>query len=317
LNTGGIVRVKNLLWLILLASLWGPSFVFIKIAVQEIPPLTMVVGRVGAAAIILLIILRLQGRRLPPFGPIWKHIGVVAFVHNALPFTLFNWGEQYIDSALAAILNGTTPLFTIVLAHLFIADDRLSRRKAMGILVGFGGILMLIGPSILNGVQATTWGLLAVTIAAVSYGVAIVYTRLHLRGLPPLVAPAAQLALAALYLLPLSLVFEQPLNAGMPSWNAIAALLVLAVFGTALAFVVYYRLLERTSATYVSTVTYLIPIFGVVLGVLVLNEQLHWTAYLGCALILGGVTMVNRRAGQTDAGSINPTKVHLVTSQPN
>ena len=134
---------------------------------------------------------------------------------------------------------------------------------------------------------------------------------------PPLVAPAAQLALAALYLLPLSLVFEQPLNAGMPSWNAISALLVLAVFGTALAFVVYYRLLERTSATYVSTVTYLIPVFGVVLGVLVLNEQLHWTAYLGCALILGGVTMVNRRAGQTDAGSINQTNVHLATSQLN
>ena len=106
----------------------------------------MVVGRIGAAAMILLIILRLQGRRLPPFGPIWKHIAVVAFVHNALPFTLFNWGEQYIDSALAAILNGTTPLFTIVLAHLFIADDRLSLRKVMGILVGFGGILRLSAP---------------------------------------------------------------------------------------------------------------------------------------------------------------------------
>jgi drug/metabolite transporter (DMT)-like permease len=309
------VRVQNLIWLILLASLWGPSFIFIKVAVQEIAPLTMVVGRVGVAAMILLVILRFQGRWLPPFGPIWKHIAVVAFVHNALPFTLFNWGEQYIDSALAAILNGTTPLFTILLAHLFIADDRLSLRKGVGILVGFGGVLVLIGPSIVNGVKATTLGLLAVTIAAVSYGIAIVYTRLHLRGLPPLVAPAAQLLLAAFYLLPLSLVFEQPLNNRLPSWEAIVALLMLAVFGTALAFVVYYHLLERTSATYVSTVTYLVPLFGVVLGVLVLNEELHWTAYLGCALILGGVIVVNQRTGRTDSRPISQTEVQLAPSQ--
>ena len=285
--------MKNFLWLLLLASLWGPSFLFIKVAVGEIPPLTLVVGRVGIAAALLFIILRLQGRSLPKLGPIWIHFGVMALFQNALPFALINWGEQYIDSALAAILNGTTPLFTILLAHQFIDDDRLSLGKALGVFVGFAGLLVLIAPALFGGVQATAWGLIAVTIAAASYGVAIVYSRLNLRGQVPLVAPTAQLTLATLYLLPLALIFEQPFSLPTPSATAIGSLFMLAVFGTALAFVVYYRIIERASASYVSMVTYLVPIFGVVLGVLVLDEQLSWNAIVGCALILTGVMIVN------------------------
>jgi drug/metabolite transporter (DMT)-like permease len=300
------MRIKNFLWLLLLASLWGPSFIFIKIAVQEIPPITIVTGRVGLAAILLLIILKVQGRRLPPFGPVWKHIAFVALVHNAVPFTLITWGEQHIDSALAAILNGTTPLFTILLAHTFTTDDRITPTKLIGVLVGFGGVLTLIGPSLLGGIQATALGLLAVTLAAACYGVAIVYARIHLRGLPPLVAPAAQLMLAGVYLLPLALFLEQPFSGPLPSWQALGALLALTVFGTALAFGLYYAVLARTSATYVSTVTYMIPVIGVLLGVIVLNEQLQWNAYLGCVLILGGVMIINRRQKAQGASKIYP-----------
>ena len=285
--------LKNLLWLLFLACLWGPSFLFIKVAVGEIPPLTLVVGRVGLATILLYAILRMQGGNLPKLGRIWKHFAVVGFFSNALPFVLFSWGEQYIDSALAAILNGTTPLFTIVLAHFFITDDRMTPVKVMGTLLGFGGLVLLISPSLTNNVQATTWGLLAATIAAACYGIAIVYTRLNLRGLPPLVGPTAQLVMATLYLLPLSLLIEQPFNRPLPSWTAFGALIGLSVLGTAWAFVIYYRLLERTSATYVSMVTYLAPTIGVILGVVILNEQLGWTAYTGCALILLGVMVVN------------------------
>ena len=285
--------MKNFLWLLLLASLWGPSFLFIKVAVDEIPPLTLVVGRVGIAATLLFVILRFQGRKLPKLGPIWIDLAVMAFFQNALPFALINWGEQYIDSALAAILNGTTPLFTILLAHIFIEDDRLNLAKALGVFVGFGGLLVLISPTLFEGVQATTWGLIAVTIAAASYGVAIVYSRLKLRGQVPFVAPTAQLTLATLYLLPLALVFEQPYRISGPSGAALGSLFLLAVLGTALAFVVYYRIIERASASYVSMVTYLVPIFGVVLGVLVLNEHLSWNAIVGCALILTGVMIVN------------------------
>lgn len=285
--------MRNFLWLLFLASLWGPSFLFIKVAVEDIPPLTLVVGRVGIAAILLYLILRFQGRNLPKFGPLWRHFAVMALVQNALPFALFNWGEQHIDSALAAILNGTTPLFTILLAHIFVSDDRITPAKMVGVLVGFSGLMLLIAPSLVGGVQATTWGLIAVTIAAFSYGIAIVYSRLYLRGTPPLVAPTAQLGLAAFYMLPLALIFEQPLQMSAPSWAAGGSLFALAVFGTALAFVVFYHIIERVSATYTSMVTYLVPIFGVVLGVLILSEQLHWTAYAGCALILIGVMIVN------------------------
>jgi drug/metabolite transporter (DMT)-like permease len=284
---------RNFLWLMFLASLWGPSFLFIKVAVGQIPPLTLVTGRVGLAALLLYVILRVQGGKLPKFGPIWKHFAIVGFFSNALPFVLFSWGEQYIDSALAAILNGTTPLFTIILAHLFITDDRLTPIKAAGTLVGFGGLVLLISPSLLGGIQLTTWGLLAVATAAFSYGIGIVYTRNHLRGLPRLVAPTAQLTMATLYMLPLSLIIEQPFRGSMPSWPALGSLMALSIFGTALAFVIYYALLEKTSATYVSMVTYLAPVIGVILGVVILHEQLNWTTYAGCGLILLGVMVVN------------------------
>ena len=285
--------LQNFLWLLFLAALWGPSFIFIKIAGEDIPPFTLVLGRVGVAALVLAVMLRWQGRNLPKFGPIWKHFAFLALVHNALPFALFNWGELHIDSALAAILNGTTPLFTILFAHFLIAEERITPAKIGGMLVGFGGLVTLIAPALFDGVHATTLGLLAITIACVSYGIAIVYARLHLRGLPPLVAPTAQLLLASLYMLPLSLLVDQPFRLPLPSLAAIASVLALGVLGTAVAFVIYYMLIENTSATYVSTVTYIVPIFGVALGVLVLGEQLQWNAYVGCALILVGVMIVN------------------------
>jgi drug/metabolite transporter (DMT)-like permease len=273
--------------------LWGPSFLFIKVAVAEIPPLTIVLGRVGIGGILLYGVLRLQGRNLPPLGRVWLHFAFAAIVQNAIPFLLFGWGEQYIDSALAAILNGTTPLFTLLLAHMFTSDDRLTPTKTLGTFIGFSGLALLIGPSLLGGVKATTWGLIAVAVASLCYGIAIVYGRRNLRGLPPMVAPTAQLLLATLFMLPLSLVLEQPFNLPAPSWPALGSLLALGVFGTGLAFVVYYRIMEQTSATYVSMVTYLVPVFGVILGVVILNEQLGWNAYLGCALILLGVMIVN------------------------
>lgn len=284
---------RNFLWLLLLAALWGPSFLFIKVSVAEIPPLTLVLGRVGLAAVLLYAVLRLQGRKLPKWGPVWKHVAIVALVHNAIPFVLFGWGEQYIDSALASILNGTTPLFTIVLAHFFVADDRLTPTKVVGTLLGFGGLALLIAPSLVGGIQATTWGLLAVTVASFFYGVALVYSRNHMRGLPPLVAPTAQMFMATVYILPLALIFDRPFSLPAPSWPAVASLLALAVLGTAVAFIVYYRLVEQADASYVSMVTYMIPVFGVILGIVVLAEKLHWTAYVGCTLILVGVMIVN------------------------
>ena len=264
---------KNFLRLLFLACLWGPSFLFIKVAVAEIPPLTLVATRVGVAAVLLYLVLRLQGRHLPRSKELWRHFAIIGLCANALPFVLFSWGEQHVDSALAAILNGTTPLFTIILAHLSLADDRMTPVRAAGTIVGFLGVSLILSPSLLSGIQVEVWGLLAMTTAAASYGVAIVYARKHLRGLPPLVAPTAQLAMAALYLLPLSLLLDRPGQLPWPSWPALASLLALTVMGTALGFVVYYRLQEHMGATDMSMVTYLMPVIGVALGVTVLNEQ--------------------------------------------
>lgn len=287
------MKLKNLLLLILLAALWGPSFLFIKIAVAEIPPLTLVLGRVGIAAVLLTLFLWAQGKTLPRSRTVWRHLAVMGFIHNTIPFVLFGWGEQYIDSAMASILNGTTPLFTIILAHYFVGDDRLTPAKLVGALIGFAGLLLLITPSLTDGVQVTTWGLLAVSLAAAMYGVAIVYSRNHLRGLPPLVAPAGQMIMATIYLLPLSLLVDRPFSLPPLSLPVVGAMAALGVFGTAVAFVVYYRLIETAPASYVSMTTYIIPVFGVVLGVLVLSEKLTWHAYAGFALILLGVMIVN------------------------
>jgi drug/metabolite transporter (DMT)-like permease len=287
------MKTRNFFLLLFLATLWGPSFLFIKVAVGEIPPITLVLARVGIAAILLYIVLRLQGHNLPRPGRIWGHIAIVALFHNSLPFVLLSWGEQHIDSALASIVNGTTPIFTILLAHMLTTDDRLTSTKVVGVTLGMLGMVLLVAPSLFGGVEATTLGILAVIAVSASYGLAMVYSRKHLRGMKPLAAPTGQFLVATLYLLPLALLIDRPLTLSAPSTQAIASMLALAIFGTALAFIVYYRLIESADASYISMVTYLVPVFGVILGVLILDERLSWNAYMAFAMILIGVMIVN------------------------
>ncbi len=292
-----MMNLRNLFWLIMLASLWGPSFLFIKVAVADIPPLTLVLGRVGIGAVLLTLLLWFRGQQLPRSWQVWRRLAFMALVQTTIPFVLFAWGEQYIDSALASIFNGATPLFTILLAHFFVADDRLNLAKSVGVVVGFGGLILLILPAIQTGVTATFWGLLAVAAAAALYGAAMIYSRLHLRGLPSLVAPTGQMLMTTLYLLPLSLLWERPYTIPMPSLASFASLAALGVLGTAVAFVVFYHLVEIADPSYVSMVTYLIPVIGVILGVAVLGERLTWFAYAGSLLILLGVLFVNGLPG--------------------
>ena len=287
------MKLKSLLLLITLALLWGPSFLFIKIAVEEIPPFTMVVGRIGIGAIVLSVILWLKNGRLPTDPKIWKHLAFMAMVHNAIPFVLFAYGEQFIDSTLASIMNGTVPLFAIILAHFYIETDRLTSKKLIGALVGFGGLIVLSSPSLGDGVRSTSLGILAIAAASVLYGIAMVYARKNLRGLPPLVAPTGQMILATIVLLPLSLIVERPFQLPPPSLVSWGAIAFLGVLGTGVAFIVFYQLQEIADPSYVSMVTYLIPIVGVVLGVVVLNEQLSWHSYVGCGLILFSVMVIN------------------------
>jgi drug/metabolite transporter (DMT)-like permease len=287
------MKAKNLFLLLLLATLWGPSFMLIKVAVSEIPPITLVAGRIGLAAILLYAILRLSGGNLPRPGKIWISLAIVALFHNSFPFVLLSWSEQRIDSALAAILNGLTPLFTIVIAHLMTADDRLTPAKAIGVSLGLAGIMFFVAPSMQAGIQASTWGILGVVTVAASYGFAMVFARKRLSGLPPLVAPTGQMILATLYLLPLMLLIDRPFSRPLPSVQAMGAVATLSVLGTVLAFIVYYRLLRSAAASYVSMVTYVVPLIGVLLGLVILDEHLAWNDYAGFGLILLGVLIVN------------------------
>jgi drug/metabolite transporter (DMT)-like permease len=287
------MKFKIFMWLFVLAWVWGPAFLFVKVAVEEIPPLTLVAIRVSIAAALLYVIMKVQGHNLPKFGSIWKHFIILGLINNAVPYVLLSWGEQYIDSALAAILIGTTPIFTMILAHLYTTTDHLSSAKVFGVALGFGGVVALVGPALVGGVQATILGLLASVAAAASYAAALVYAKNHMRGLPPLVAPTAQLTVAAIFLAPLALIADRPATLPLPSWSAAGSLLLLATISTALAFALYYRALESISATNLSMVTYLIPIVATILGVIILHEQLGWNIYLGSVLILSGVMAVN------------------------
>ncbi len=259
---------RTLLWLLVLATLWGPSFLFIKIAVAEIPPISMVTVRVGSAALLLFLLLRLRGRQLPPFGLVWRHFAWLGFLAHVVPFVSFSWGEQYIDSALASILNGTTPLFTIVIAHFFIDDERLTLMKTIGTVVGFSGLLMLIYPELISGIDGNAAGTLAAVVASLSYALAMVYARRNVRGLPALVAPTAQLTMATLFMVPLSLWIDRPFWLPTPSVAAIGSVIALAVIGTAVAYVVYYHIIEITGATSLAMVTYLVPTLVYCLGLL-------------------------------------------------
>ena len=287
------MRIKNFLLLLSLAILWGPSFLFIKVAVAEIPPFTLILGRVGIAAVLLYGLLRLQKKNLPPPGRVWIYLAVVALFHNSFPFVLLSWAEQYIDSGLASILNALTPFFTIILAHLLTTDDKITSTKAFGIALGLVGSVFLVAPALAAGMQSTTQGMLAMIVVSASYGFALVLARKHLRGLPSMVAPTSQMVLATLYLLPLAFIFDQPFSLPMPSPEAIGSVVALAVFGTALAFIIYYRLIESADASFTSLVTYLVPIFSILLGVLILGERLGWNDYTGFVLILAGVMVVN------------------------
>lgn len=267
--------------------------------------MTLVAIRLTVASIMLYGFLRFNGKNLPTGWAFWKKFFLMGFFANALPFTLFSFGEQFADSGAASILNATTPLFTVIFAHFFVPDERFTFSRLGGVLLGFAGILLVFFPdfqALLRGEGLTggmaTIGLLAFILASSSYGISIVYARLNLRGLPPLIGPTAQLIAAALLSLPVALLVEKPFQL-TPSLPALGSLLALGFFGTALAYIVYYKLIDFAGATFISLVTYLLPPIGVALGVIFLHERPGWYSLVGLTLIILGVMIVNGVAANT------------------
>jgi drug/metabolite transporter (DMT)-like permease len=267
----------------------GGSFLFGKVALAAVPPLTLVVLRTGIAALALLAFLAATGRRLPSALAAWRGFLVMGLLNNAIPFALINWGQTRIDSGLAAILNATTPLFTVILAHLVTSDEKLTRNRMAGVVLGFAGVVVMIGPAALGGAGLAK---LAVLAAAASYACAGLYGR-RLGGLAPATAACGMLVAATLIMLPLALVLDRPaLPAGAVIWEAVGAL---ALFSTALAYIVYFRILATAGATNLLLVTFLIPVSALLLGGIVLGERPDAAAFAGMALIFLGLVAVDGR----------------------
>jgi len=289
----------NLLLLLILGTIWGASYLFIKVIVAEVPAFTLVAGRLTLAAIIMWGILRARGLSLPRSLRMWRAYAVLGVLGAAVPYSLISWGEQYISSGLASLLQATTPIFTVILAHFLTDDERITMPKIIGVVVGFVGVgvLMLPNPStglragLRQGLQADLLGQLAIVGSSLCYALTAIYIRSRLRGQPALVSSTGQLTMGMVYMLPASLLIDRPFDLS-PSLPVLASWVLLIVLGTVVAYVIYFTLFERTSATFVTMVTYIIPVNGLILGALVLNEQLSVTVLGSLALILLGVLLV-------------------------
>jgi drug/metabolite transporter (DMT)-like permease len=291
-------QMKGSDWLqiVLLALIWGLAFFLTEICLRDLGPATLACGRVGTAALGLFALALLTGQRLPRRLADWGPLALMGLLNNALPFSLIMWGQTQIDSGLASILNATTPLFTFVLAHFLTADERMSRRGLAGIIIGFIGALVLIGPGALDGLDGRSWGQFAVLGAAVCYACAGIYGR-RLRHLTPVGAAAGMTSAAALILLPLAAVLEQPWTFS-PAATTWTALLTLGLVSTALAYILYFRILASAGATNLLLVTFLIPVAALLLGTLVLGERISLSALLGMLLIFAGLAVIDGRLQQ-------------------
>ncbi|MEM7115849.1 MAG: DMT family transporter [Chloroflexota bacterium] len=277
------------LLLLLLATLWGSSFLFMKIATLDLPVFTVVVGRIGIAGLLLTLFIYLRGLRFPFDRAFWFEMFLLGFLRAALPISLFVWASTQIDSNISGILNSTTPLFTAIIAHFLTQDERLNGQRIVGVLCGMGGVVLLVGIDALAGLGNNLAGQLAVLGATCSYGFAGVYGR-RVRDLPVAVTTAAMLLASTLLILPLSLWQAPPwtLQLTLPS---AASVLALAIFNTAIAFMVWLTIVRRAGANNSSQVTFIIPLVAIVLGFLVLGEQPSWSALAGLLFILLGLAI--------------------------
>ena len=285
-------------WLMLfaLSILWGGSFFFVEIAVSELPPLVIVLCRVGLAASVLWAIILARGIALPHGREVWLSFLGMGMLNNAIPFFLIVWGQQSIASGLASILNATTPIFTVVIAHFFLADEQISTRKFVGILIAIAGVVILVLPSIGLGETSTLLGQLAILGATISYGFASVFgRRFKSLGISPMMSSAGQLTGSTALLLPVTLAMHSPLDMAMPGTTVLIALILLAVACTALAYLLFFSILSSAGATNIALVTLLVPVTAVLLGVLVLGEKLLANHLIGMAGISLGLLVLDGR----------------------
>lgn len=282
--------------LLLLSVLWGGSFFFVEVAVAALPPMTVVLARVGLAALALAGVIAFRGAVLPRGWRIWGALFVMGALNNALPFSLFAVAQGQIASGLAAILNATTPLFAVLIAHVATVDERLTPARLLGVVTGFVGVLVMIGTGLHGAAENPVAAQAACLCAALSYALAGVWGRRFRRmGIAPLATAFGQLSMSTLILLPLVAWHDRPWALPWPGPTVAAALLGLAIVSTALAYLVYFRLLALAGATNLLLVTLLIPVSAALLGVGILGESLAPRHILGMAFIAAGLLLIDTR----------------------
>jgi drug/metabolite transporter (DMT)-like permease len=287
-------------WLLLLAlgSMWGTSYVFIRLGVETLPTFTLIAARLGIGLALLAAVVVVARESVPREPRIYGHLLVMAVVNIVLPFALITTAERSVDSNLAAILNGSVPLVVIVLAALVLHDEPMTVNRLAGLLVGYAGVVVLVSHNLFEATsQSSLEGELALIGSTVCYGAGAVYSRHTMRGIRPMIPALFQVAFAFVITGIIALLAEDPLRI---AWNsdAVIAVVWLGLLGSGLAYLVNFRLLARIGATRTSLVAYLLPVVGIVSGALMFREQVDARVIGGTALILGGVALVNSRYGQ-------------------
>ena len=278
---------KELALLLALSTLWGASYSFIKIGVETIPPVTLIAARTLIAGMILFVIIRWRGLSLPKDATTWRRFLFQACLNSVIPFTLIAWAQQTTDAALATILNSTSPIFAFLLTVLVTRHEAVTGRKLFGIGAGIAGICLIVGVQALGGLGQELWAQLAIVAATICYAGAAIFGK-QFKGLDPIMPAAGSMICGAAVLIPVSLVTEQPWTLA-PSLDSILALLGLSVFSTALAFVIYFRLVQTLGSVGTTAQAYLRVPIGVAIGVLILGESLTSTAWIGLVCVIAGV----------------------------
>ena len=285
-------------WLMLLslATVWGGSFFFNELAVRELPVFTVVGCRVALAAIALLFLLRSRGERMPRGRRVWAAFFGMGVLNNAIPFSLIVWGQQHIASGVASILNASTPLFTVIFAHVLTHDERLTAGKLIGVLIGFAGVAVMIGADAIRDLGLNVIAQLACLSGAISYAFAGIYgRRFKIMEISPICTATGQVIASSIILLPLVVILDRPWTLQAPGLMTIGALIGVSLFSTALAYVLYFRILATAGATNLLLVTFLIPVSAILLGSLFLSEILLFRHVLGMALIGAGLVSIDGR----------------------
>ena len=285
--------------LVILAVLWGSAFSVIKIAVGSLGPFSVAAARIALAAVILYLVARAAGQKMPSLasiggGRLWGHFLAVGMLGNGIPFTLVSWGEIEVSSSLAAILIGVMPIFTVALARLTGVETRFGTARLIGIGIGFGALILLMGPAVLGEIGGrTALAQLAVAGAAASYAATAVYAKKLSLTVPTLTLAAASMIACAVVMVPVALIIEPPWQQA-PTMGALASVVALGIFPTALASIIYFRLLVSAGPTFASMINYLIPAIGATTGILWLGESIGMNEVAALTLILAAIGLVRR-----------------------